>query len=48
MMKNARLALAYVHEALARGNATPALVRHVRLYLKALPSRPNEAFVPVQ
>ena len=48
MMKNARLALAYVHEALARGTATPALVRHVRLYLEGLPSNPNAAFVPVQ
>jgi tetratricopeptide (TPR) repeat protein len=48
MMKNARLALAYVHEALARGTATPTLVRHVRLYLEALPSRPNDAFVPLQ
>ena len=48
MMKNARLALAYVHEALARGTATPALLRHVRLYLEALPSRPNEAFAPLQ
>jgi len=48
MMKSARLALAYVHEALARGSATPALVRHVRLYLEALPTRPNAPFVPLQ
>jgi hypothetical protein len=48
MMKNARLALAYVHHALAQGTATPALVRHVRLYLEALPSLPNEGFVPLR
>lgn len=47
MMKNARLALAYVHEALARGAATPALLRHVRHYLEALPNRPDRAFVPL-
>lgn len=48
MMKNARVALAYVHEALAKGTATSALMRHVRLYLEALPARPNEVFVPLQ
>jgi tetratricopeptide (TPR) repeat protein len=48
MMKNARIALAYVHEALARGTATPNLIRHVRLYLEELPTRPDEAFVPIQ
>jgi tetratricopeptide (TPR) repeat protein len=48
MTKNARIALAYVHEALARGAATPALLRHVRQYLETLPRRPNEAFVPLQ
>lgn len=48
MMKNARLALAYVHEALARDTATPTLLRHVRLYLETLPSRPNEPFVALQ
>jgi tetratricopeptide (TPR) repeat protein len=48
MMKNARIALAYIHEALARGTATPALLRHVRLFLDALPSRPDQPFVPIQ
>lgn len=48
MMKSARLALAHVHEALARGTATPALLQHVRKYLELLPSRPNVAFVPLQ
>lgn len=48
MMKNARLALAYVHEALARRTATPALLRQVRAYLEHLPARPDVVFVPVQ
>ncbi len=48
MMKSARLALAHVHQALAQGTATPAFLRHIRLYLEALPSRPNEPFVPLQ
>lgn len=46
MMKNARLALAYVHEALARRTATPALLEQVRMYLKLLPSRPTSTFAP--
>jgi tetratricopeptide (TPR) repeat protein len=46
MMKNARLALAYVHEALARRTATPALLERVRTYLVHLPTRPDAAFVP--
>jgi tetratricopeptide (TPR) repeat protein len=48
MMKNARLALAYVHEALARRTATPALLQQVRAYLEHLPTHPNLAFVPLQ
>jgi tetratricopeptide (TPR) repeat protein len=46
MMKNARLALAYVHEALARRTATPELLRQVRTYLQHLPMRPDVVFVP--
>lgn len=46
MMKNARLALAYVQEALARRTATPALLQQVRVYLKLLPTRPDSPFVP--
>jgi tetratricopeptide (TPR) repeat protein len=46
MMKSARLALAYVHEALARGTATPELIRHVRTYLELLPDDPQRRFVP--
>lgn len=48
MMKKARLALAYVHEALARGTATPALIHHVRSYLELLPLHPDAVFVPLQ
>ena len=48
MMKSARLALAYVHEALARGTATPELIRHVRTYLELLPDDPQRRFVPLQ
>jgi tetratricopeptide (TPR) repeat protein len=48
MMKNARLALAYVHEGLARGKATPELIRHVRTYLELLPDDPQRQFVPLQ
>lgn len=47
MMKNARLALAYVHEGLARGTATPELIRHVRTYLGLLPDDPQSRFVPL-
>jgi tetratricopeptide (TPR) repeat protein len=46
LMKNARLALAYVHEALARRTATPDLLRQVRAYLERLPLQPDVAFVP--
>ncbi len=48
MMRNARLALAYANEALARGTATPTFIRHIRTYLELLPTRPNETFVPLQ
>jgi tetratricopeptide (TPR) repeat protein len=46
MMQKARLALAYVHEALARRRATPELLRSVRKYLVQLPRQPNVAFAP--
>lgn len=48
MMRNARLALAYVHEALARGHATAQLIQHVRTYLEQLPSSPASPFLPLQ
>jgi tetratricopeptide (TPR) repeat protein len=46
MERNARLALAYLHEALASGTATPDVVRHVRIYLEALPTAPARLFEP--
>ena len=44
MDRNARLALAYLHEALAAGTATTATVRHVREYLGTLPAAPDKPF----
>ncbi|HEX7191275.1 MAG TPA: hypothetical protein VF381_06855 [Thermoanaerobaculia bacterium] len=45
MMKSARIALAHLHEALAAGSATPALVSEVRRYLEVLPARPDAPFI---
>jgi tetratricopeptide (TPR) repeat protein len=47
MERNARIALAFLHEALRTGTATPEIVRHVRLYLEQLPSAPERAFAPL-
>lgn len=44
--RNARLAMAYAHEALARGTAEPALLREIRNYLLQLPGKPSVAFRP--
>lgn len=46
MMRNARLALACLHEALRKRQATPRLVREVREYLALLPRYPDRPFVP--
>ncbi len=46
MDRSARVALAYLQEALARGTATAAVLRHVREYLRDLPSEPARAFSP--
>jgi tetratricopeptide (TPR) repeat protein len=46
MTRNARLALAHLHEALRTQRATPQLVREVREYLVQLPRRPHVAFLP--
>ncbi|MEK6371228.1 MAG: hypothetical protein AABO58_00895 [Acidobacteriota bacterium] len=46
MRQNARVALGYVHQALAAKRATPALIRDVRGYLARLPRRPNIPFMP--
>lgn len=47
MMKNANMALAYLREAVAAGEATPEVVRHVRIYLEDLPTRPDSVFTPI-
>jgi len=44
MMKNARIALAHLHEVLAGGTATPDFVSQVRRYLEHLPARPGVPF----
>lgn len=44
--RRARLALAYLQEALHANTATPAIVAEVREYLEALPREPERAFVP--
>ena len=46
MERSARVALAYLHEALSKGTATAEVVRHVREYLRDLPSKPERAFSP--
>jgi hypothetical protein len=47
MERNARVALAFLHDALRAGTATPEIVRHVRSYLERLPSAPERAFAPL-
>ncbi|HXH38019.1 MAG TPA: hypothetical protein VNN08_05295 [Thermoanaerobaculia bacterium] len=47
MLRNAHVALAYLHEALRSGAATANVVRQVRTYIQDLPSRPSMPFVPV-
>jgi tetratricopeptide (TPR) repeat protein len=44
MQQHAKEALAVLHETLARGTATPDLVRSVRLYLDQLPANPSRRF----
>lgn len=44
--KRARMALAYLHEALQARSATPAVVAEVREYLEALPRHPERPFAP--
>jgi tetratricopeptide (TPR) repeat protein len=44
MQRFAREALAVLHEALAKGKATPELVRSIRLFLDQLPANPSQRF----
>ncbi len=46
MTANALAALAYLKEAVAAGRATPTLARQVHLFLEALPTHPDQAFLP--
>ena len=46
MLRNARIALAYLHEALSSGAATAHTVHQVRTYLEELPSWPEQPFAP--
>jgi tetratricopeptide (TPR) repeat protein len=48
MMRKARMALAYLQEALAAERATPQLVREVRHYLRDLPRHPDLVFAPAR
>jgi len=48
MMRNARIALAYLHEAIEQNRLSADLVRHVRAYIEQLPFQPNTAFAPLQ
>ena len=42
-LRRARMALAYLQEALQAKRATPAIVAEVREYLEALPREPERA-----
>lgn len=48
MMRNARIALAYLHAAIEQKRLSADLVRHVRTYIEQLPFQPASAFVPLQ
>lgn len=44
--RKARIALAFLHETLQKGNATHATAQRVREYIEALPRHPDQPFVP--
>jgi hypothetical protein len=46
MMSRAITALAYLREAVAANKATPAIVRDIREFLRALPQNPGRALPP--
>jgi tetratricopeptide (TPR) repeat protein len=48
MMRNARIALAHLHEAIEQNRLSADLVHHVQTYIEQLPFQPNTAFVPLQ
>lgn len=47
IMQNAKLALAYLREAVEAGAIEARMVRHVRDYLEDLPTRPSSVFLPL-
>lgn len=48
VMHNAKLALAYLREAVEAGAVEPRIIRNVRDYLEELPTRPNSVFLPLR
>ena len=46
IMQNAKIALAYLREAVDAGAVEPRIIRHVRDYLEDLPVRPTSVFLP--
>jgi tetratricopeptide (TPR) repeat protein len=48
IMHNARIALAYLREAVEAGAIEPRIIRHVRNYLEELPTHPTSAFTPLR
>ncbi|HYO79723.1 MAG TPA: tetratricopeptide repeat protein [Thermoanaerobaculia bacterium] len=47
MMRNARLALAYLREAVEAGGIEAGVIRRVREYLEELPANPTSSFFPL-
>lgn len=47
MMRNARIALAFLKEAIEQNRLTPDLIRHVRKYIEHIPSHPSVRFMPL-
>jgi tetratricopeptide (TPR) repeat protein len=47
LMHNAKIALAYLREAVEAGAIEPRIIRHVRDYLDELPAHPTSAFAPL-
>jgi tetratricopeptide (TPR) repeat protein len=48
MLRNARIALAYLQEAIEQNRVSADVIRHVRTYIEQLPFQPNAQFVPLQ
>jgi len=48
MMHNAKIALAYLREAIEAGAIEPRIIRHVRDYLEELPTHPTSVFTPLR